>query len=74
MLGYTLNLTNKFFNVEFNYSDFIKHILSDKKNRGNDVCFILLHEIGKSKIIYKNINEVEIKLKDIISDIFKKVI
>ena len=70
-----LKLVDKnFFDIEFNYSEFIKHILCDKKNRGNDVCFILLEDIGKSKIIYKNISEVEIKMKAIFTTIFKKMI
>jgi 3-dehydroquinate synthase len=64
----------KFFNIEFNYSDFIKHILSDKKNKGNDVCFILLDEIGQSKIIYKNINNVEKIMSEIFVKFFKKVV
>jgi 3-dehydroquinate synthetase len=64
----------KFFDIEFNYSEFIKHILSDKKNKGNEICFILLDEIGKSKIIYKHINDIELKMKKIISGLFKKVI
>lgn len=63
----------KFFNIEFNYLDFKKHILSDKKNKGNQVCFILLDEIGKSKVIYKNIEEVDCKLKNILISIFKQV-
>jgi 3-dehydroquinate synthase len=70
-----LKLVNpKFFNIEFNYSEFIKHILSDKKNKGNEVCFILLDEIGKSKIIYKHIDEVKEKMKNIISGLFKNII
>jgi 3-dehydroquinate synthase len=64
----------KFFNIEFNYSEFIKHILSDKKNKGNDICFILLDEIGKSKIIYKNIINVEKTMNDIFIKFFKKVV
>ena len=40
-----LELVNpRFFSIEFNYSEFIKHILSDKKNKENQVCFILLDE------------------------------
>lgn len=73
--NFILELVNpKFFNIEFNYSDFIKHILSDKKNKGNDICFILLDEIGKTKIIYKNINTIEKKLNDIFIKFFKKVV
>jgi 3-dehydroquinate synthase len=64
----------KFFNIEFNYSEFIKHILSDKKNRGNEICFILLDAIGQTKIIYKNINNVERLMSDIFVKFFKKVV
>ena len=50
-----LKLINpKFFEINFTYNEFIKHILSDKKNRGNDICFIILNEIGK---IQDNIND-----------------
>lgn len=63
----------KFFDIDFDYLQFKKHILSDKKNKGNQICFILLDEIGKSKIIYKNIEEVDDKLKNIIISLFKQV-
>jgi 3-dehydroquinate synthase len=70
-----LNLIDdNFFKIQFNYSEFINHILSDKKNKGNNVCFILLDEIGKTKIIYKNITEVEKKLKAIILSLFTLVV
>ena len=67
-------IDSKFFNIEFNYSEFINHILSDKKNKGNDICFILLDEIGQTKIIYKNINNVEKIMSDIFIKFFKKVV
>jgi 3-dehydroquinate synthase len=69
-----LNLVNsKFFNIDINYSLFIKHILSDKKNRGNNVCFILLENIGLTRIVYKSIDTIEDKLKEIMVSIFKCV-
>lgn len=69
-----LELINpKFFEIEFNYNEFIKHILSDKKNKGNDICFIILDEIGKTKIIYKSINEIDTRLKEILSVLFKVI-
>jgi 3-dehydroquinate synthase len=64
-------ISPKFLNIEFNYSNFITHVLSDKKNKGNEVCFILLDDIGKTKIIYKNIHDVEYKLKEILTALFK---
>jgi 3-dehydroquinate synthase len=70
-----LKLINpKFFDIDFDYTDFIKHVLSDKKNKGNNVCFILLDDIGKTKIIYKNIFEIEHELKQILISLFKIVI
>ena len=60
----------RFFDIDFNYNNFIKHVLSDKKNKGNDVCFILLDDIGKTKIIYKNIYEFENELKQILTSLF----
>jgi len=70
-----LGLVNqKFFNIEFDYSSFIKHMMSDKKNRGNDVCFIFLEKIGSTKITYKHIDLINNNLKHILEQIFKSVI
>ena len=70
-----LNLVNpKFFKIEINYSIFIKHILSDKKNRGNNVCFVLLENIGLTRIVYKSIDSIEEKLKEIIVSLFSCVL
>lgn len=72
--NFILDLVNpKFFDIDFNYSEFISHILSDKKNKGDQICFITLDEIGKSKIIYKNINDVNNKLKEILISLFRRV-
>lgn len=71
---FILDIVNpKFFNIEFNFSEFKKHILSDKKNKGNEICFIVLEDIGKTTIIYKNIQDIEIQLKEIMISIFKSV-
>jgi 3-dehydroquinate synthase len=68
-----LNMVNKqFFDTPFNFSSFIEHILSDKKNRGNDICFILLEDIGNTKITYKKTDDFFISLQKIIADLFKK--
>lgn len=73
--SFILELINpKYFEIKFNYGEFIKHILSDKKNRGNDVCFIVLNEIGKTNIIYKNITEIDIKLRSILSELMKEIV
>lgn len=59
-----------FFKASFNYNEFIKHVLLDKKNKGNKICFILLDEIGKSIFLYKEKEEVEENLKKILKELF----
>jgi len=59
-----------FFKASFNYEEFIKHVLLDKKNKGTKICFILLDEIGKSMFVYKERLEVEENLKKILKDLF----
>jgi 3-dehydroquinate synthase len=66
-------VNEKFFNIDFDYDIFIKHILSDKKNNGNEICFILLEGLGKTKFLFKNLQEINVNLKKIISSLFKKI-
>lgn len=68
-----LELIDKnYFNINFNYTNFFKHLLSDKKNEGDNICFILLDDIGKSRIVYKKQEEFDIKLKEILKELFFK--
>ena len=67
-------VNSKFFDIKLDFEKLIVHILSDKKNDGNKVCFIVLDEIGKSKFIYVEINEIKDKLKSILNDLFTEVI
>lgn len=60
-----------YLNLTFDYDEFISHILSDKKNDGNNICFILLDEIGKSRITYVKIESVTLELKKIMSILFR---
>jgi 3-dehydroquinate synthase len=62
----------KFFKLSFNYHVFIEHLLSDKKNNGDDICFILLDEIGKTIITYKKIDDFYVPLQEIIVNLFNK--
>jgi len=61
-----------FFEIEFKYEVFINHLLSDKKNNGELICFILLDEIGKTIFAYKKLDEFYIPLLDIIEMVFWK--
>jgi len=56
--------------MEFNYDIFIQHVLSDKKNKGDNICFVLLDEIGKSKLIYVKRDKIEPDLKKLLKSIF----
>lgn len=60
----------KFFKLEFNYDAFLQHMLSDKKNNGDNICFILLEEIGTTKFIFKTLEEIYNPLKVIIEELF----
>lgn len=60
----------KFFNMEFNYDIFISHVLADKKNDGDNVCFIVLNDTGQTNFIYKHISLITDKLKQNITDLF----
>lgn len=62
----------KFFDVDFDYEIFKTHLLSDKKNNGNSVCFILLEDIGQTKFLFKNLEEINFDLKKIIIRLFRK--
>ena len=67
-------IDEKFFDIYFNYSEFIKHIKSDKKNKGNSICFVVLDDIGKTKIVFADLIEIEENLKKILKTTFKKLI
>ena len=64
----------KYFNIDFCFNSFIEHMMSDKKNDGTKICFIVLDEIGNSKFIYKEKDDIEEKIKKIISLLFKNII
>ena len=69
--NFILEMVNKkFFEIVFDYDIFISHLLSDKKNDGSDICFILLEEVGKTKITYKKIEDFYNPLQKIITDLF----
>ena len=64
-------IDNKFFEIEFSYDTFLEYILSDKKNDGDNICLILLDDLGHTIITYKKIDEFKYSLELIIKKIFK---
>lgn len=63
-------IPDKFKKIQISYESFINSVLNDKKNDGNNICFILLDDIGKSKFIFKELNEINNDLKNIFDELF----
>jgi 3-dehydroquinate synthase len=63
-------IPEKFKKINISYNVFINSVLNDKKNDGDNVCFIILDEIGESKFIFKKINEINADLKNIFYELF----
>ena len=63
-------IPDKFKKIEMSYELFINSVLNDKKNDGDNVCFILLDEIGNSKFVFKKITEINNELKNIFNELF----
>jgi 3-dehydroquinate synthetase len=63
-------IPNKFKKIQISYDLMMNSVLNDKKNDGDNVCFILLDEIGKSVFLYKEKEEVEENLKKILKELF----
>ena len=59
-------IPTNYFHLELNYNIFKNTILNDKKNKDNLVCFILLEEYGKTKFIFEDFKNKEIKLNKIL--------
>jgi len=63
-------IPEKFKKIDFSYNTFLHHLLNDKKNSGDLICFILLDDIGKSIFVYKKLEEINEKMKSIFCDLF----
>lgn len=63
-------IPNKFKKIDISYNTFLGHILNDKKNDGDNVCFILLNNIGESIFVFKKLSEINEKLKNIFDLLF----
>ena len=67
-------IPDKYKNIKISYNNFISHLLNDKKNNGNQICFILLDEIGISIFKYYTITEIEQKTKEIFDLLFINIV
>ena len=55
-------IDEKFFNIKCNASKVIEHILNDKKNNGDMICFIVLKDLGHTIISYYHKDDVRDKI------------
>ena len=63
-------IPDKFKKIRISYESFINSVSNDKKNDGDNICFILLDDIGNSKFIFKKMSEINSELKNIFTDLF----
>lgn len=63
-------IPDKFKNVKINYTIFLSSMLNDKKNEGNNVCFVLLEELGKSIFVFKKLELIKYDLQILINKYF----
>ena len=63
-------IPDKFKKINIDYDTCIRHVLNDKKNNGDEICFIVLDEVGKTNIIFKKMSEINEKLQTIFDSIF----
>jgi len=71
-------IPEKYKKIEISYATFIQNVLNDKKNNGDNICFILLEEVGRTKMIYHRLDEpvnnstesLEYHIKTTLQDLF----
>lgn len=69
--NFILNMIpDKFKKIKLSYDDIVSNIKNDKKNDGHKICFIILDNFGKTKIIFKELDIIEKKIKNILDEIF----
>ena len=64
-------IPTKFKNIKIPYEIFLNSILNDKKNDNDNICFILLDDIGKTKIIFEKLDNINDNLKNILNSLFE---
>lgn len=66
---YILSLIPLKYFIKFDTREIIKHMENDKKNIGDQICFIVLEDYGKSNFVYKSKEDVYPILNSIIDDL-----
>jgi len=55
-------IPEKFKNFSVSYTKLVDAVLNDKKNNGDNICFILLEEVGRTTITYNTFSKISDKL------------
>lgn len=65
-------IDKKFLNIKIVKEDVMKHILNDKKNVGDLICFIVLDEIGKTTIKHVHMENIKQTIINELDNLFGK--
>jgi len=63
-------IPDKFKKIKIPFEVFLNHVLSDKKNDGENICFILLNNIGESIFVYRKLEDIIGKINNIFEELF----
>ncbi len=63
-------IPEKYKKINLDYNNFIIHLLNDKKNIGNNICFIVLDDIGKISFKYRELEIINSNLRKIFDVLF----
>ena len=60
----------RFKTMKLDYSVFLRHLQSDKKNLGSKICCIVFDQIGKCQFVYKELSDIQSKLNHVFLSLF----
>jgi 3-dehydroquinate synthetase len=61
---------DRFKRMKLDYSAFLKHLYSDKKNIGSKICCIVFDKLGESRFEYKELKDIESRLNHTFLSLF----
>lgn len=63
-------IPEQFKGMKISFDTFCLHLKNDKKNSGDEICFVILNQIGDTVFQYHKFKDVRNRLKDIIDTLF----
>jgi 3-dehydroquinate synthase len=64
-------IPKKFKGIKIDFKQFKSCLLNDKKNKGTNICFVLLEEYGQTKFVFREFTEIIESLKKILLLLFE---